>query len=333
MSCPATISSLPRQHARLEPDVPVFLHCMWRTGGTYLFSRFREEPRYYCYYEPLHEALAELDEPMIRRHAGADVAREMSHPVLEEPYFAEYRPLLAPNGRGVRDYEERFAIRSFFKVRDRSLVRYLTHLLQQARHERRQPVLKFCRSIGRMQLLRRNFDAFHVYLYRNPRDQWESYVKHCNPYYMPLTCVIAALSRSHRLKLRDLLQRDLPQLPTTFGYVNVASVVSLQQIGEEYVKTLSREDQYLILYYLWRWALSEGRTHADFVVDIDGLCHDSAQRQEVEDLFGIRLVDCRIKQYAPSEVTLPTATKAALEKRLDASALFPPIASRRPILC
>ncbi len=34
---------------------PVFLHSMWRTGSTYLASRFAEEARYCVFYEPFHE--------------------------------------------------------------------------------------------------------------------------------------------------------------------------------------------------------------------------------------------------------------------------------------
>ena len=56
---------------------PVFLHCMWRTGSTFIFGKFRENPRYRCFYEPLNEALATLKgKPKVKRTMWSRRAQE-----------------------------------------------------------------------------------------------------------------------------------------------------------------------------------------------------------------------------------------------------------------
>ena len=37
---------------------PVFIHSLFRAGSTYLFSRLRDRPGLYCFYESMHELVA-----------------------------------------------------------------------------------------------------------------------------------------------------------------------------------------------------------------------------------------------------------------------------------
>lgn len=85
-----------------SPNPPVFLHCGWRTRGTWVWDQFRRVHGVAGYYEPLGETLAWL-----RPSALASVNAESwpsGHNSLDRPYFGEFRLLLKRNGLGVEGY-------------------------------------------------------------------------------------------------------------------------------------------------------------------------------------------------------------------------------------
>jgi hypothetical protein len=157
-------------------SAPVFLHTGWRTAGTWLWSRFREIPGTHCFYEPLHEALAGLSQDEIARVSSNSWAS--GHPALTRPYYHEYAGLLNADGIGVRQYRKAFAIDRLLCPPEMWLAGlrdYLGGLIVAARENDAVPVLKFCRSTGRMAWMRRNFpQAVHVAVLRNPASQWAS---------------------------------------------------------------------------------------------------------------------------------------------------------------
>jgi hypothetical protein len=91
---------------------PVFLHGLWRSGSTYLWSRFRMSEAARCFYEPLHHGLARLTAERIA-HDTPEKIDGNRHPALSDPYFLEFAPLLGLRGvRGFRDdlAYDRFAL-------------------------------------------------------------------------------------------------------------------------------------------------------------------------------------------------------------------------------
>ncbi len=152
----------------------VFLHTGWRSGGTWLWSRCREQPDVLALYEPLHDQLGRLTLSEIRRLRPGSWASNHSE---TPPYFQEYGPLLLPGKRGVPGYHQRFAYERFFLDagdEDPELEAYLHGLLDAARPGQ-VSVLKFCRSLGRTAWLQRRFpDALHVVIMREPVAQWMS---------------------------------------------------------------------------------------------------------------------------------------------------------------
>lgn len=153
----------------------VFLHTGWRTAGTWLWARFRALPWVEAYHEPLHETLDTLTAGTVPYHR-AD-AWASGHPALTLPYYHEYAPLLRATG-GVTGFHANFATDDFFAAADTALPAlraYLTRLLDHAMGRGRQPVLKFCRSLGRVGWMQRVFPhAVHVVLLRNPATQFAS---------------------------------------------------------------------------------------------------------------------------------------------------------------
>ena len=148
----------------------VFLHCGWRTRGTWIWNQFRQLRGIAGYYEPLNELLATL-RPSEVSSLTAD-SWPSGHKGLTRPYFDEYRPLLKDDRAGVAHYQARFATDDFFAAPDAAMPElegYLRTLLNDARHRGEQPVLKFCGSLGRVGWMRRRFpDAAHIVVLRDP---------------------------------------------------------------------------------------------------------------------------------------------------------------------
>ncbi|MEJ0003685.1 MAG: hypothetical protein WDN30_09160 [Pararobbsia sp.] len=89
----------------------VFLHTGYRTAGTWLWSCFRRLDDVLAYYEPLHEMLASLDAAMLAKSTSE--SWRSGHPKLDQPYFAEFAPLLRAGMPGVQGYDEVFSIDRF----------------------------------------------------------------------------------------------------------------------------------------------------------------------------------------------------------------------------
>jgi hypothetical protein len=192
-------------HALLSADMPgmapVFLHTGWRTRGTWLWSRFRALAGTTCFYEPLTEELATLCPTAIESCEPASWSS--GHPPLHRPYFTEFRPLLKSVARGVQHYDPRFALAGFFAEPEAAMPAlrdYIELLLRTAHADCGQPVLKFCRSLGRIGWMQRNFpQAIHVVVMRNPLAQFISaqrqFQRHDNRYFLAMPLLLLAMHR------------------------------------------------------------------------------------------------------------------------------------------
>jgi hypothetical protein len=199
---------------------PVFLHTGWRTAGTWLWARFRALPWVEAYHEPLHEILDTLTAGTILRHR-ADTWTS-GHPALTHPYYHEYGPLLRATG-GVEGFNASFVTEDFFADPDAkspALHAYLTRLLDHATARGRQPVLKFCRSLGRVGWMRQVFPhAVHVAMLRNPASQFASaqhYLAHEDtPYFLVVPLAVLLRNRGNdrvadALRIFDVRPPSLP---------------------------------------------------------------------------------------------------------------------------
>jgi hypothetical protein len=200
---------------------PAFLHCGWRTRGTWVWDRFRGIHDVAGYYEPLAEPLAWL-----RPGTLASINAESwpsGHRSLNRPYFDEFRSLLKRNGFGVQGYHTRFATDDFFATPDTALPeldQYLRRLIRTAQERGEQPVLKLCRSIGRIGWMQQHFpDAVHIVVLRNPFAQFASalqqFVLHGNAYFLAMPLLLLAMHRDLPAVSASIrhLGVELPSLP------------------------------------------------------------------------------------------------------------------------
>ncbi|HTX02119.1 MAG TPA: hypothetical protein VMD07_00455 [Candidatus Acidoferrales bacterium] len=184
---------------------PVFLHTGWRTAGTWLWSAFRRKEDVLGLYEPLNQSLATLNLRTLPTMRPA-VSRSR-HPDEQRPYFEEFAPLLSARRPGVAGYRPEFAYESFFMASDDEfpeLRDYIESLMRLAESNGRTPVFKFCRTVGRVAWMRRNFpSAVHIFVMRDPCSQWMSAWRLSreddNPHHLLTPIRILTLHREHPL--------------------------------------------------------------------------------------------------------------------------------------
>lgn len=263
---------------------PVFLHTGWRTGGTWLWSRFRSLPEVQGYYEPLHPDLATLDHARIDRR---DELRWASgHPILHAPYFEEFRPLLNKEAAGVHQFQPRFATQHFFAsacAEMSALSDYLRGLLQSAEVKGRQAVLKFCRSLGRLEWMQQNFpQAMHIVVLRNPLAQFASarrqFINCNNAFFLTMPCLLLTAQQDHApvaaalRRLRVKLPRIRPAADLEGGLRTAEAV--LAGVGTEQ----------LYRTFLAFWTLTAVGVPAtiDLIINYDMLTLSPRYRRECE---------------------------------------------------
>jgi hypothetical protein len=273
---------------------PVFLHTGWRTAGTWLWSRFREVPGTHCFYEPLHEAMASLSRDEIARVRSNSWAS--GHPALARPYYDEYAGLLNADGIGVRAYRPGFAIDRLLCPPEAELAglgTYFGGLIAAARENGAVPVMKFCRSMGRMAWMRQNFpQAVHVAVLRNPASQWASarrqYARHDNPYFMAATLRTVAANRGAPMveRMIDALGVRLPVLAG--GDIAEDLAVCVADMARR-----TPEAAYRVFLAFWLLAALSAAGAADMVVDTDLMALSPAYREvacrDLSALTGIAL--------------------------------------------
>jgi hypothetical protein len=229
---------------------PVFVHAFWRTGGTYLWKKFRDQEQYRAYYEPFHESLLTLPRPPERVDPSAALAKakRLRHPVTESSYFVgyPYRP-----GGGVEGFQRYFPYESYCLDADSpddALERYLTRLISYAREHDQVPMFKFTRSLLRAHWLAVHFEARNLLVLRRPLDVWRSMISSPRNYYLAALCCAVGQNRGKSLLLpiaqeftipefrgdsleadlrfyRDFAHERLPQLYPFFYQVYILSLI------------------------------------------------------------------------------------------------------------
>ena len=151
---------------------PIFIHSLFRTGSTYLYSLFRSNKNNHCYYEPFHETLYNYPKSKAFAKNKQDTYKSMGHPEDTKDYFFEYP--YNENGYGVPLFQKSFSYDTFCPNKDKNddLKKYIENLINYAKGR---PVFQFCRSGLRTEWLKKEFDSVNIYLVRDPHDQWMSY--------------------------------------------------------------------------------------------------------------------------------------------------------------
>lgn len=137
----------------------------FRSGSTALWNVFRESNSFHAYYEPFNER--QWFNPKMR---GDYV--DSSH-INVKDYWSEYEGL----ERLVDVFDERWPFESLYMSefsQDRRMYDYVRTLIDSTN---KTPVLQFNRIDFRLPWFKKYFrESFFLHLYRNPRDQWCSFL-------------------------------------------------------------------------------------------------------------------------------------------------------------
>ncbi|MEM7062888.1 MAG: hypothetical protein AAF572_06970 [Cyanobacteria bacterium P01_B01_bin.77] len=265
---------------------PIFIHSLFRTGSTYIFNVFRRlSEAYSCYQEPLNEYLTFLSkdaEALTNIHK--ETAQSLRHPSLDKPYFYEFYII----SEILRDtFYKEFTYDTYFALNERqkkAFIKYF-HILEQSTPKR--TIFQLCRSLGRIDILKSEFQGHHGYLWRNPWDQWWS-------------CRVG-FDTNHLLILNA---QDLPEvfqdLKTSLKMPNFHSKEIFQEYRFFNDFWLSPQQSYLLFYTLWCYGILEARQHCNLFINIDMLSASSQYRMDItKQLFelninGLDFSDCNI---------------------------------------
>lgn len=269
-------------------DSPIFIHSLFRSGSTYLFQIFRRSAAgYWCYQEPLHEiAIFCRENPSGLKNEGEETVQLLRHPKLDQSYFKELAEAW-PIWKEV--INEQIIYNAYFEAQGEDIgVAYWQALVKAAQSR---PVFQECRTSGRIHAIKTQMGGKHIYLWRNPWDQWWSYKV---TIYFDVANQLIVHARHAPASVRSMLTEL--QLPCYEGS-DLAGAFAFYNN-----QLLTSEQSYLIFYLLWCLALREGSENADLMLNIDRLS-DSAEYQlstlrQLKDagIDGIDFSDCHVPQ-------------------------------------
>lgn len=262
---------------------PIFIHAMWRTCSTYVWKKFREQPQYRAYYEPLHELLAKSGTQALsigheRRSS------ELRHPAIDRSYVAEFP--FAANG-GVPFFEkglsyERYSLRADDK--DEPLHRYIASLIAYAGRKKQRPVLQFNRSLLRARWLACNFPSVNILVLRHPASVWKSMLSFTDGAFVGVLCIL--LGQNKRKPPLKYLP-DWLDLPCRIGRGIEDDYAAYAPIAAEIAPRM-----YPSFFDFYLAATLNCARCADCILDIDELSSNAMARRAAEKRlrqFGIEM--------------------------------------------
>lgn len=268
---------------------PIFLHSLFRTGSTYFFTLFRRTGCYWCYQEPLHEQLNNLNtNPDALLTFSNDEAIKLRHPVLDKPYFWEFyeiKDVLKGLFKKNFSYDDYFIDAENINLPD-DQVAYFTTLISEARGI---PMLQLCRSSGRANAMKRSLGGVHLHLWREPRSQWWSY-KTID--YFDIT--------THLIYNSNNLPEILQAIKDCCGIAPFHGDAVRAELFFAKTHPLNFRQSYFAFYALWLYSRLALQRVADVEISVDRLVHDMNYHQRIMDqlckigIQGIDLSECNM---------------------------------------
>lgn len=249
----------------------IFLHTGWRSAGTWVWSRFRALQSVTAFYEPLHPILGDLRRADI---PSLEPTWTSGHPALTTPYFTEYRSFIRESAYGVIGYRKSFSTDRFGRAPDTgfpALQGYLENLCDQTTAQGKTPVLKFCRSLGRLPWFKNAFpEVMHAVVLRNPASQfasgWLLHQQWNNPFFVAAPFRVLGLNQAEPV-VKQVIEVCGVRLPST----PVSSIDEYAATCEHYVRTVEGDNAYRAFLALWILCALRSAGDADLLVDIDRL--------------------------------------------------------------
>ncbi len=274
---------------------PIFIHAMWRTGSTYVWKKFRDDPSYRAYLEPLHECLGRNREE-VQAASGPATRALLRHPPMDDFYFAEYP--FTPDG-GVEYFQKSLSYERYClgqTEEDEDLRRYIGKLNEYAARHGQRAVFQFNRALLRAGWLAENFFGVHVLLLRSPLGVWKSFKSFEAGYFQTRICTILGQNQS---------KPPIKYLTPWLDFPHEKR----ETIDEEYDCYHSfagkNEDRlYPSFFDFYLLSMVHCAQHADCILDLEEISRNPAVRQAATDRLRelgieISLADCNLPCYVP----------------------------------
>lgn len=240
-------------------EKPIFIHSWFRSGSTYIWTKFRSVKGLYCYYEPLHEKIARLDDRAFENSPSVDMFKKLRHPSQENDYFFEYKNIEKLDFKSKISYDK-YLLNEFDDELD--LKQHLNCLIDHANSKKSRAVLSFCRSQLRVNWMRHNFDAIHIASIRNPLDQWKSF--NIDRYFIDKI-----------FRITHSLHRAIPELfrpiRKLYDFLILIDDKVPSQIKSYPIQSFSHEDVFSAFLIIWVMSTWQSFGVSDYTIDIDDM--------------------------------------------------------------
>ncbi|MEQ1590629.1 MAG: hypothetical protein ABL902_09800 [Gallionella sp.] len=276
-----------------QPTV-TFVHSLFRSGSTFFYNALKRTGLYHVYHEPMHEVIAALPTAWSEL-AGQKVQLKatLRHDFLSGGYFDEYAHLLPAIKKA---FSPKLSFDLFFmdgNDNSAELKAYVDILIEGSH---RKPVLQCTRTLGRINWIKTNYQSNHVFLLRNPWDQWYSYK--VDNYIASTPRVIYSKPNLPEVLKEVMVSRNLLPLP---GDDTQAKLIY------SYAHPISPEADYCLFFGLWLYAFVTGHKDCDVVVDMDEVSSNANYREQALkklahiDLASIDLSDANLHRAVFTE--------------------------------
>ncbi|MDL1957277.1 MAG: hypothetical protein LWW95_09595 [Candidatus Desulfofervidus auxilii] len=243
------------------------------------------------YNEPFQEEFLRFRNPdFFNLQHSLKLTKDMNHPFLAQSYFAEYIPLSIKISKIFR---KEFPYDLYFlspETQCNNLKKYIDMLIN---HAKGRPVFKFVRSLFRIRWLKENFNSLNIFLWRNPRDVWES--------------INSMLDKGFRM----LLILNSPSKPEPIrelaSFIGIDEFHSPDLILEmayfhKIANRLSPEKHYFVFFTLWCMSFLENIDYIDIEINIDKLSDSQEYKIKIlhqMEKYGIKNInfsDCNVRR-------------------------------------
>lgn len=246
--------------------------------------KFRENPNFHCYYEPFHHFLLEIDKNYINNFSKEDILSinlgEKRH------YLTEYEGLLKNGDIGIPYFNKSFIFDFYCENGINDIQkRYLDYLILNT--DAKVPLFQFNRSALRIRWFKHNYPgSMHIYLVRNPRDQWESYMKKFQSgkrIFIAMDLMISGLNCRDRYFHK--LCQEIPIVEYHHNKFHYERAF-YESISSQY----SNEEKYFIFYYIWFLSFLENVIYADYIININLLSTNADYKLAIHKILETRSV-------------------------------------------
>ncbi|WP_413285384.1 hypothetical protein [Vibrio sp. MA40-2] len=255
----------------MKDEELLFVHSLFRTGSTYFYSKLKNSG-VRSFQEPIHEIVIQVQQKIKTLENNDKNIGSLRHENLVNEYYTELSDL----EESVLDIlgEDDIYADYFSKQLNPSLEKYIFHLITSTKDK---IAIQECRTSNRIGIIKNKFSGKHVYLYRNPLDQWWSY--RVDRYFDTTSQLIFGSNKEQ--------SEEVCKLKALIGSEAYRSDNLLKEFHRYHCEPMDFRSSYLAFYSLWILGLLEAFEHADLLINIDDLSISSHYQHEITDALAM----------------------------------------------